>query len=117
MLVIEMSNPNSVAIQSFEVTTDRGTVVVSEGEPCSLVIDHDGHVCLGNGGTVLRVEHNTGRTDLLKMLSPAEFGLVVEDDGEVSLCATLTGDFKRSESRFDNVVNVISIRPFGGLSS
>lgn len=118
MITIEMNDPKFVAIQSFEVTTDRGTILIAESEPCSFVSDQDNNVFLGNGGTVLQIRHNTALNDILSMLSPAKWGLVAEDSGEMSLCATLDGPTGPSkiEKRFDDVANVISIRPFGGLT-
>lgn len=119
MITTEMNDPRFVALLSFEVTTDRGTVLIRESEPCSLVSDPDNNIFLGNGGTVLQIRHNTGLADVLKMLSPARWDLVVEDSGEISLCATLDGPVGPSkiEKRFNDVANIIAIRPFEGVES
>jgi hypothetical protein len=118
MITIEMNDPKFVAIQSFEVTTNRGVILIAESEPCSLVSDSDSNVFLGNGGTVLQIKHNTGLVDILSMLSPATWDLVVEDSGEISLRAALKGPVgpSKTEKRFDDVADIISIRPFGGLT-
>jgi hypothetical protein len=120
VLTIEMNDPKFVVTQSFEVVTDRGTILIMESEPCSFVFDPDGDIFIGNGGTVLRVEHTTALTDLLSMISPATFQLVAEEDGEVSLCATLVEPkqvFLPSETdeHFSDVARIVSIRPFEGI--
>jgi hypothetical protein len=121
MIIVEMNEPGHVVVRSFEVFTDRGTVVIGESEPCSFVIDPEGNTFIGNGGTVLQVEHNTALADLLNMISPAEFKLVVEDSGEMSLCATLVESrqvvLSRIERHFSDVARIISVRPFEGVQS
>ena len=121
VLITEMNDPGFVVIRTFEVITDRGTIVIGESEPCAFVSDPDGYVFIGNGGTVLKVEHNTALADIQAMISPAEFKLVVEDSGEMSLCATLVEPRQvapsRIERRFNNVAKIISVRPFEGVES
>jgi hypothetical protein len=121
MIITEMNDPSFVVLQAFEVTTDRGVLLIGESEPCSFVSDPDGNVFIGNGGTVLQVEHNTALTDLQTMISPAKFELVVEEDSEMSLCATLIEPRKvvpsKTEQRFSDVAKIISIRPFDGVQS
>jgi hypothetical protein len=121
MLIVEMNDPTFVVIRSFEVSTDKGTVMIGESEPCSFVSDPDGNTFIGNGGTVLHVQHNTAFSDLSNMISPATFQLVVEDSGEMSLCATLVEPRQvvpsKIERRFDNVARIISIRPFEGVET
>ena len=121
VLVTEMNDPNCIAIRSFEVTTDKGIVLIGESEPCAFVTDSDGNTFIGNGGTVLQVEHNTALTDILKMISSATFRLVIEDEGEMSLCATLVEPRQvvpsKIERRFSDVAKIISIRPFEGVQS
>jgi hypothetical protein len=116
MLIIEMSDPQFVVIRSFEVSTDKGIVVIGESEPCSFVSDPDGNTFIGNGGTVLQVEHNTALSDIFSMISPATFKLIAEDSGEMSLCATLVEPRQVVPSRIDSspkdVAKIISIRPF-----
>jgi hypothetical protein len=111
-----MSDPGFVAIRSFEITTDKGTVVIGESEPCSFVSDPDGNAFIGNGGTVLQIEHGTALSDVTGMISPATFKLVAEDSGEMSLCASLIEPRQitpmRVEKRFSDVAKITSIRPF-----
>ena len=118
IITTEMNDPNFVVIQSFEVTTDRGVILIGESEPCSFVIDSHGNTFIGSGGTVLQFEHDTARTDIVSMISPAMFQLIAEDDGEMSLCATLIESQKvvpsPVERHFSDVAKIISIRPFGG---
>jgi hypothetical protein len=121
MIITEMNDPGFVVTQSFEVTTDRGILLIGESEPCSFVSDPDGNTFIGNGGTVLQVEHNTALADIQTMISPAEFKLIVEESSEVSLCATLVEPRQvvpsKTERRFSDVAKIISIRPFDGVQS
>jgi uncharacterized protein (UPF0262 family) len=111
-----MNDPGFVAIRSFEVVTDRGAILIMESEPCSFVFNLDGNMFIGNGGTVLQVEHDTALADILNMISPATFQLVAEDGGEMSLRATLIEARKvvpsGTERHFSNVAKIISVRPF-----
>jgi hypothetical protein len=75
---------------------------------------------IGNGGTVLQLEHDTALGDFLRMISPATFQLIAEDDGEMSLCATLVDQQvvpSEIDEHFENVARIISIRPFEGVQS
>jgi methyl coenzyme M reductase subunit C-like uncharacterized protein (methanogenesis marker protein 7) len=121
MLIVEMNDPGFVAIRSFEISTEKGTIVIGESEPCSFVSDPDGNAFIGNGGTVLHVQHNTALLDIFNMISPATFKLIAEDSGEMSLCATLVEPRQvvpsRIERRFNDVAKIISIRPFEGVES
>lgn len=121
MITTEMNDPRFVVTRSMEITTDKGILLIGESEPCSFVSDPDGSMFIGNGGTVLQVQHNTSLADIKTMISPAEFKLVVEDNGEVSLCATLVEPRQvapsRVEKRFNDVAKIIAIRPFEGVES
>jgi hypothetical protein len=33
VIIIEMNNPGFVVIKSFEITTDKGTILIMESEP------------------------------------------------------------------------------------
>ena len=114
MIITEMNDPDFVVIKSFEVTTDRGAVVIMESEPCSFVFDPEGNIFLGNGGTVLQLEHHTALGDFLSMIKPATFQLIAEDDGEMSLRATLVNKQvfpSEADGDFDDVARIVSIRP------
>jgi len=121
MIMTEMNDPGFVVTKSMEINTDKGTILIGESEPFSFVSDPDGIVFIGNGGTVLQVEHNTALADIQAMISPAEFKLIAEESGEMSLCATLVESRQvapsRIERHFQDVAKIISIRPFEGVGS
>ena len=121
MIIIEHIDPQFVAIKDFTLNTSKGPVTIYEAEPVSLCFDRHGTLCFGSGKTVLRITHKTALSDLLSSILPADFNLVVEEDGEMSLVSTLKeyqapglaglSMIATKESGFSSVVDVNSIRP------
>lgn len=121
MIVIEHVDPQFVAIKDFVLNTPMGGITILETEPVSLCFHQDGSVCFGNDKTVLRITHKTALSDLLSAVRPADFNLVVEEDGEMSLVSTLKeyqapgaaglSGIATKELGPNNVIDVQTIRP------
>jgi hypothetical protein len=120
MIIIESIDPNAVCVKTVEVLTNKGLVTIGESEALSYVQDLDGNLYIGSDGTVLRVTHKTSFQDLSKVIKPAAFSLIVEEDGEISLKATIE-DHKDpyipsiSDRKFKNVADIVSIRGLEGV--
>jgi hypothetical protein len=115
-LIVQSIDPNAVCIKGIEVLTSRGLVTLGESEPISYTQDKSGNLYIGSNGTVLLVSHKTALLDLSKVIKPATFSLVVEDDGEISLKATILGDISSpyipegEDREFQDVASIISVR-------
>jgi hypothetical protein len=121
MNYIEMENPNFVALETFKMSTKNTEFIIIEGEPLTLSMDKDDNLIYGSGGSVLRISHATGLSDLLGKIRPATFELKVEEDSELSLVASLketssnlAESFLESlpllEHSFGNAIEVHAIR-------
>ena len=120
MLTIVSEEPNSVCTKQILISTSKGVLTLGEGEPISYRLNHDRYFYLGSSGTVLRVAHKTSFQDLAKVIKPATFSLVVEDDGEITLKATIeehNGSYETSMTRkqFTKVADIISVRGQEGV--
>jgi len=113
-IILENNNPKYVVTNAIEIITDRGPVVLFESEPISLSRDSEDNLYIGDGGTVLKLVDKTALHDLFTNISPASFGLILEEDGEISLKATLTKEAPElKDGSFGSVATVSSIRRFG----
>ena len=113
-IILQNNQPKYVVTNTIEIFTDRGIVALFESEPVSISRDSEGNVYIGDGGTVLKVSHKTALQELFANISPAMFGLILEEDGEISLKATLTNDPPEPKAgSFSDVAAVTSIRRFG----
>jgi len=113
-IVLENNHPSYIVTNTIEISTDKGPVVLFESEPIALSTDSEDNLYIGDGGTVLKIVDKTALHDLYSNISPASFGLVLEEDGEISLKATLTeGAPQLRAGSFSGVAAISSIRRFG----
>ena len=120
MIIIESYDPNCISTKRIIISTNKGLVTIGESEPISYTRDKNGDLYLGTSQTVLRVSHKTAFQDLSRVIKPATFSLVVEDDGEISLKATIMGDSsipfipEVKDRTFQNVADIVSVRGHEG---
>jgi hypothetical protein len=123
MLIIENKAPNFVAIENFIMYTFNGEIIVEEGEPLDLR-SRSGIIVYGSEGTVLEFTNKTTINDLLERVEPASFELKLEEDGELSLVASIKEhmsdrsnkilEIKDDIGQVSEVIAVTAIRSFKG---
>jgi hypothetical protein len=120
MLITDNYDPNCISIIQIEILTNKGLVTIGEGESISYIQDQNGDLYIGSSGTVLRVRHKTALQDLSKVIKPASFSLVAEEDGEISLKASILDNAPSpyipevTDRKFKDVADIISIRGHEG---